>query len=104
MSRAQKVGLLLLQLLLNSSATDIVLVTLFCTAVETAIAWYTICYAMARGHCLLLTLLLFWRRSTASSVFRVGARGRAVTLLPASSKMFTYFALYMTLSRLLKGH
>ena len=29
-----------------------------------------------------LTLLLFWRRSTASSVFRVGARGRAFTLTP----------------------
>ena len=27
-----------------------------------------------------LTLPLFWRRSTASSVFRVGARGRAFTL------------------------
>ena len=33
-----KVGLLLLQLFLNSGATDIVLVTLFRTAVETAIA------------------------------------------------------------------
>ena len=31
-----------------------------------------------------LTLPLFWRRSTASSVFRVGARGRAFTLLPSS--------------------
>ena len=51
-SWAQKVGLLLLRLLLNSSATDIVLVTLLRTAVETAIAWYTSCYAMARGHCL----------------------------------------------------
>ena len=29
-----------------------------------------------------LTLWLFWRRSTASSVFRVGARGRAFTLSP----------------------
>ena len=35
---ARKAGLLLLQLLLNSSATDIVLVTLPSTAVETAIA------------------------------------------------------------------
>ena len=34
---AQKAGLLLLQLLLNSSAMDIVLVTLLRTAVETAI-------------------------------------------------------------------
>ena len=37
-SWAQKVGLLLLWLLLSSSATDIVLVTLLRTAVETAIA------------------------------------------------------------------
>ena len=37
-SWAQKVGLLLLQLLLNSSATDIDLVTLLRRAVETAIA------------------------------------------------------------------
>ena len=38
------------KLLLNSGATDIVLVTLPSTAVETALAWYTSCYAMARGH------------------------------------------------------
>ena len=37
-SWAQKTGLLLLQLCLSSSATDIVFVTLFCTAVETATA------------------------------------------------------------------
>ena len=30
-----------------------------------------------------LTLPLFWRRSTASSVFRVGARARAITLSSA---------------------
>ena len=36
-SWAQKVGLLLLQLLLNNSAMDIVLVTLLCTTIETAI-------------------------------------------------------------------
>ena len=71
---AQKVGLLLLQLFLNSSATDtnskhwftisflqgagkrcsecatdIVLVTLLRTAVNTATEWYTSCYAMARS-------------------------------------------------------
>ena len=51
------------------------------TAVETAIAQYTSCCAMARGH---RPLPLFWRRSTASSVFRVGARGRAFTLSPPS--------------------
>ena len=48
-SWAQKVGLLLHQLFLNSSATDIVLVTLPRTTVETANAWYTSCYAMARS-------------------------------------------------------
>ena len=37
-SRALNVGLLLLQLLLNSSATDIVFVIPLCTAVETAIS------------------------------------------------------------------
>ena len=31
-----------------------------------------------------LTILSFWRRSTASSVFRVGARGRPFTLSPLS--------------------
>ena len=46
-----KVGLLLFQLFLNSGATDIVFVTLFRTAVATAIAWYTICCTMATGHC-----------------------------------------------------
>ena len=39
-------------LFLNSSATDIVLVTLPSTAVETAVTWYTSHCAMARGHCL----------------------------------------------------
>ena len=45
----QKVGPLLLQLFLNSSATDIVLETLLRTAVETATAERTSCYAMARS-------------------------------------------------------
>ena len=54
-SWAQRAGLLLIQLLLNSSAMDIVLVTLLRTAAETAIEWYTSWYAMARGHCLNLT-------------------------------------------------
>ena len=40
----------LLQLFPNSSATDIVFLTLLRTAAETAVAWYTGCYAMARGH------------------------------------------------------
>ena len=80
-SWAQKAGLLWIQLFLNSSATDIVLVTLLRTAVETAIEWYTSWYAMARGHCLNLTFWFFWRRSTVPSVFRVGARCRGAFTL-----------------------
>ena len=57
-SWAQKVGLLLLQLYLHSCATDIVLVTLLRTAVEPAIAQYSSCYAMARGHCLNILVVL----------------------------------------------
>ena len=38
-----------LQLFPNSSATDIVFVTLLRTAVETAIAEYSSCFAMARS-------------------------------------------------------
>ena len=57
-------------LFLNSSAADIVLMTLPSTAVETATAQCTSrCAAMARGHRLNLTLPLFWRRSTVSPVF-----------------------------------
>ena len=65
----ERVGLLLLQLFPNGGATDIV--TLFCIAVGTAIAWCGGRCAMQDGHCLII--LLFWRRSTAASVFRVGA-------------------------------
>ena len=67
----ERVGLLLLQLFPNGGATDIVFVTLFCITVGTAIAWCGSCYAMPGGHC--LNILLFWRRSTVASVFRVGA-------------------------------
>ena len=59
---------LLLQLFLNSCDTDIVLVALLRTAVETAIADYTTCCAMAKVPTA-LTWQLFWRWSTASSVF-----------------------------------
>ena len=45
-------------LFLNSSATDIVLVTLPCTAVETAIAQCTSRWAMARGHRLNTSIVL----------------------------------------------
>ena len=71
------------KLLLNSGETDIVLVTLPSTAVEAAILRSTLVAAQWRGDTA-LTLPLFWRRSTASSVFRVGARGRAFTLSPPS--------------------
>ena len=66
-----RAGLLSLQLFPNGGATDIVFVTLFCIAVGTAIAWYGGRCAMPIGHC--LDILLFWRRSTAALVFRVGA-------------------------------
>ena len=66
-----RVGLLLLQLFPNGGATDIVFVTLFRIAVGTAIAWCGGRCAMLDGHC--LNILLFWRRSTAALVFRVGA-------------------------------
>ena len=66
-----RIGLLLLQLLPNGGTTDIVFVTLFRIAVGTAIARYSSCCAMPRGHC--LNILLFRRRSTAALVFRVGA-------------------------------
>ena len=55
------------KLFVNSGATDIVLVTLSSTAVETAIAQCTSRWAIARGHH--LNTSLFWRRSTVSPVF-----------------------------------
>ena len=61
-----RAGLLLLQLFPN-----IVFVTLFCIAVGTAIAWCGGRCVIPDGHC--LNILLFWRRSTAAWVFRVGA-------------------------------
>ena len=64
-------GLPSLQLFPNGGATDIVFVTLFCIAVGTAIAWYGGRCAMPDRHC--PNILLFWRRSTAALVFRVGA-------------------------------
>ena len=64
-----KVGLLLLQLFPNGAAADIVCVTLFRIAAGTAFSWYSSCCAVPSGHC--LDILLFWRRSTASLVFRV---------------------------------
>ena len=75
----ERVGLLLLQLFPNGGATDIVFVTLFCTAVGTAIAWCCGRCAMPDGHC-----LLFWRRSTAALVFRVGAWYEVLLFCPPS--------------------
>ena len=66
-----RAGLILLQLFLNSGATDIVFVTLFCIAAGTAIAWCCGRCAMPDGHC--RNILLYWRRSTAALVFQVGA-------------------------------
>ena len=68
---ALRAGLLSLQLFPNGGATDIVFVTLLCIAVGTVIAWYGSCCAVPGGHC--LNILLFWRRSPAALVFRVGA-------------------------------
>ena len=67
-----KVGLLLPQLFVS--------VTLFCTAVETATAWYTSCCAMVSRH--RLNILLFWWRSMTFLVFWVGACTQAFTLSP----------------------
>ena len=78
-----KVGLLLPQLLLNSNTTDIVFVTLFRTAVETAIALVHQLPRNGEGT-LPLTFFLFWWRFTAFLVFWVGACYRAFTLLPPS--------------------
>ena len=81
--RGLKVGLLLHQLFLNSGATVIVFVTLFCTAVGTAIAWCCGRCAMPDGHCLNI-ILLFWRQSTAALVFRVGAWYEVLLFCPPS--------------------
>ena len=54
----EKLDLFHFVLFLNSSATDIVLVTLPSTAVETAIAHCTSRCAMARGHGLNTSILL----------------------------------------------
>ena len=75
-----RVALLLLQLLPNGGATDIVFVTLFHIAAGTADAWCCGRCAMSDGHC--LNILLFWRRSTAALVFRVGACFEVLLLCP----------------------
>ena len=54
----QKLDFFRFGLFLNSSATDIVLVTLSSLAVATAIAQRTSRYAMARGHCLNISIVL----------------------------------------------
>ena len=77
-----RVGLLLLQLFLNGGATDIVFAILLCIAVGTATAWCGDRYTMPDGHC--RNILLFWRRSTAALVFRVGACFEVSLLYPLS--------------------
>ena len=67
----ERVRLLLFQLFLNGGATDIIFVSLFCIAVGTAVAWCCGRCVMPDGHC--LNIQLFWWRSTAALVFRVGA-------------------------------
>ena len=66
------VGLLLLQLFPNGGATDIVFVTLFCIAVGTVILRVAVVTAQCRTDTALINIQLFWRRSTAALVFRVG--------------------------------
>ena len=62
----------------DETATDTAFVTLSRTAVETAIAVYTCCYAMPRSP-----LLLFWRWSTASSVFSGWSARSSHSLFPS---------------------
>ena len=69
----ERVGLLLLQLFPNGGATDIVFVTLFCIVFGTAIACGAAVAAQCRTDTAFINVLLFWRRSTAALVFRVGA-------------------------------
>ena len=57
-SGCQKLDFFRFGLFLNSGATDIVLVTLPSTAVETAVARCTSCCAMARGHRLNTSVVL----------------------------------------------
>ena len=67
----ERVGLLLLQLFPNGGATDIIFVTQFCIAVGIAVG--AMVAAQCRTDTALINILLFWRRSTAALVFRVGA-------------------------------
>ena len=78
-----KVGFLSLRFFLNSSATDIVLVTLPSTAVETAIAQCTSRWAMARGHRLNTSIVLVAVHGL-SGLFRAVPAVKPVTLLPPS--------------------
>ena len=77
---AQKVGLLLLRLFLNSGAADIVLVTRSSTAVERAIAQCTSRWAMARGHRLNISIVLAAVHAGSLQSFSGGIRGRTFTL------------------------
>ena len=82
-SRAWKLDFFRFQLIPNGGATDIVFVILFCIAVGIAIAWCCGRCAMPEGHC--RNILLFWQRSTAALVVRVGARFEVSLFFPPFS-------------------
>ena len=67
----------------NSGATDIVLMTLSSTAVETAIEQYTSRWAMARGHRLNTSIVLAAVHGL-SGLFRVVSAVEPFTLSPSS--------------------
>ena len=71
------------KLFVNSSATDIVLVTLSSTAVERAIAQCTSRWAMARGHRLNTSAVLAAVHGL-SGLFRAVSAVEPFTLLPPS--------------------
>ena len=71
------------KLFVNSGATDIVLVTLSTTAVETAIAQCTSRWAMARGHRLNTSIVLAAVHGL-SGLFRAVSAVEPFTLLPPS--------------------
>ena len=82
-SWAQKVGLLSLRVVFNNSATDIVLVTLPSTEVETAIAQCTSRCGMARRHRRNTSIVLAAAHGL-SGLFRAVSAVEPFTLSPPS--------------------
>ena len=76
-----KLDVFCFELFVNSGATDIVLVTLSSTAVETAIAQCTSRWAMARGHRLNTSIVLAAVHSLSGLFWAVSAV-EPFTLLP----------------------